>query len=98
MYTLEGVMVTFGVCPRAEVHGVTVTENETLPENRLNVLTVIVEAADNPVITGRRLGFADSAKSEEVLESRQAVSGCSSHPEKLWAASFKWSGSQDTNP
>jgi hypothetical protein len=98
MYRIGGVIVALGICPLAEIHGVIVTESETLPEKRLNVLTEIVEAADSPVITGRGLGFAESEKSEEVLESRQAVSGCSSHPEKLWAASFRWSGSQDTNP
>jgi hypothetical protein len=46
----------------------------------------------------RLLGLALRPKSAAVFEILQAVRGCSSHPEKLWAVSVRWSGSQKTNP
>jgi hypothetical protein len=46
----------------------------------------------------RLLGLALRPKSAAVFEILQAVRGCSSHPEKLWAASVRWSGSQKTKP
>ncbi len=44
--TLDGSMVAVGADPTVVEVGVTVVVNETLPEKRLNVFTVIVELAD----------------------------------------------------
>ena len=81
--TLEGVMVAVGMDPVVLEVGESVVENETLPEKRLNVLTMMVELDDWLVRTLRLLGLALRPKSDGVFESLHAVSGCSSQPEKL---------------
>src|SRR5882672_4174917 len=91
---LDGVTVAVGEDPTV----VDVAEKETLPEKRLKVSTVTVELADWLARMFRLLGFALRPKSAAVFEILQAVRGCSSHPEKLWAASVRWSGSQKMNP
>jgi len=50
---LEGVMVAVGMDPVVFEVGETVVENDTLPENRLNVSSVMVELSDWPVSTLR---------------------------------------------
>jgi hypothetical protein len=96
--TLGGVIVAVGEDPTVFEEGETVVEKETLPEKRLNVLTVMVELADWLARMFRLLGLALRPKSAAVFEILHAVSGCNSHPEKLWAASVRWSGSQKMNP
>jgi hypothetical protein len=44
--TLDGVIAAVGENPTVLGVGETVVENETLPEKRLNVLTVMAELAD----------------------------------------------------
>jgi hypothetical protein len=44
--TLDGVMVVVGEDPTVAEVAETVVENETLPEKRLNVLTVMMELLD----------------------------------------------------
>lgn len=95
---LDGVMVVVGEDPTVAEVAETVVEKETLPEKRLNVSTVTVELADWLARMFRLLGLALRPKSAAVFEILQAVRGCSSHPEKLWAASVRWSGSQKMNP
>src|SRR6267378_4844087 len=95
---LDGVTVAVGEDPTVVDVAETVVEKETLPEKRLNVSTVTVELADWLARMFRLLGLALRPKSAAVFEILQAVRGCSSHPEKLWAASVRWSGSQKTNP
>jgi hypothetical protein len=56
--TLDGVIVAVGADPTVAEVGVTVVENETLPEKRLNVLTVMVELADWLARTLRLLALA----------------------------------------
>jgi hypothetical protein len=81
--TLDGVIVAVGEDPTVVEVGETVVENETLPEKRLNVLTVIVEPADWLARMFRLLGLALRPKSAGVFEILHAVRACSSHPEKL---------------
>ena len=56
--TLDGIIVAVGADPTVTEVGVTVVEKETLPEKRLNVLTVMVELADWLARTLRLLGLA----------------------------------------
>ena len=83
--TLDGVIVATGVGPiiLALELGNTVVEKDTVPENRLKVLTVIVETAGWPANTVTLLRLAERWKSGAQYGTFQAVSGCSSHPEKL---------------
>lgn len=80
---LEGVMVAVGMDPVVLEVGETVVENETLPENRLNVSSVMVELPDWPVSTLNLSEVAVRLKSAGVFEILHAVRGCSSQPEKL---------------
>jgi len=81
--TLDGVIVAVGELPTVLEVAETTVENDTLPEKRLKVLTVMVELPDWPASTFRLLGLALRPKSAGVFEILHAVRGCSSHPEKL---------------
>ena len=83
--TLEGVIVATGVGPTvlALELGVMVVEKETFPAKSMKVLTVIVETAGWPANTVTLLGLAERWKSGVQYGTFHAVSGCSSHPEKL---------------
>jgi hypothetical protein len=96
--TLDGVIAAVGEDPTVLEAAETVVENDTLSEKRLNVLTVMIEVADWLARMFRLFGLALRPKSAGVFDILHAVRGCSSHPEKLWAASVRWSGSQKTNP
>ncbi len=81
--TLEGVIVATGVGPTMLELGDMVVEKDTFPEKRLKVLTVIVETPGWPAKTVRLLVLAERWKSGAQYGTFHAVSGCSSHPEKL---------------
>ena len=81
--TLDGFIVAVGGAPTVLEVDDTVVEKETLPVNRLNVLTVMSEFADWLDSIAKLLGLALSSKSEDVFEILHAVTGCISHPEKL---------------
>ena len=83
--TLDGVIVATGVGPTllALELGDTVVEKDTFPVKRLNVSRVILETAGWPAKTVILLGLAERWKSGAQYGTFHAVSGCSSHPEKL---------------
>jgi len=72
----------------------------TVPLNPLSGLAVIVDEPDDPVVSLTVLGVATIEKSglDEDWESRQAVNGWSSHPEKLCQLSETCASSQYANP
>ena len=81
-FTVDGFMVTVG--PEGETFAV----RDRGPVKRLFALIVMLEVADPPGRTVIMFGFALSVKNADTPDSLQAVSGCSSHPEKEWAVSF----------
>jgi len=83
--TLEGVIVATGVGPTLLTLelGDMAVEKETFPAKSMKVLTVIVEVPGWPAKTVMLLGLAERWKSGAQYGTFHAVSGCSSHPEKL---------------
>jgi hypothetical protein len=84
--TLDGVIVATGIGPTmVELElGDIVVEKDTFPVKSMKVLTVIVDVAGWPAKTVMLLGLAVKWKSGAQYGTLHAVSGCSSHPEKLW--------------
>lgn len=68
----------------------------TVPVNPLTGVTLTIEVPVVPARTDTPIGLADMVKSGlgEELESLQAVSGWSSHPEKLCQLSERCASSQ----
>lgn len=78
--TGEGRRVTLGL---EGPEGVTVADRGSGPENRLEVFIVTVAFTALPGRVVTDFGLALSEKPGDTPCSLHAVSGCSSHPEKL---------------
>ena len=72
-----------GVTPLDPTDAETVALTLKLPANRLYVLMVTLKIAEPPGGTVRVWGLAVGKKFGDTFETRQAVTECISHPEKL---------------
>jgi hypothetical protein len=81
--SLQGLTLTVGGIATVGPDGDTVAVRLRGPEKRLYEWMVMLEITELPgrIVTG--FGFAVREKSAGVFENLQAVSGCSSQPEKL---------------
>ena len=60
--------------------GVIVAESDTVPENPLRLVRVIVEVADEPTLTVRNVGVAEMEKSDPAVTETEIVTEWDNEP------------------
>jgi hypothetical protein len=90
--TKDGLIETEG--PVGEIAAV----KSTRPEKRLNELIVMLDVAEFPGRIVTLLGLGLREKPGGTPESLHPVSGCNSHPDRLWSVEFARTASQKMKP